>query len=243
MKIFASGLVSLLLTLGMVFAVPASAAEPVARVTHLSGLLTAKSITGTTRSLSVRSDIMEGDTLTTHKETYARLKFKDEAEVVLRPDSQLAVTKYAYEAGKPQADNMALNMLKGGLRAVSGLIGKRNKEAVTYTTPTATIGIRGTHFGALFCNSDCGGVPTVSGKPPDNGLHIDVVDGAIVVSNGAGTQSFASGQFGFVSGPSTPPVVVPPQQGVQVTMPPAISQNQGDGKGVADSKDNQCVAQ
>ncbi|MES2603551.1 MAG: FecR domain-containing protein [Pseudomonadota bacterium] len=243
MKIFAPALQSLLLASSLLFALPVGAAEPVARVTHLSGLVTAKGVSGATRTLSVRSDIMEGDTLTTHKETYARLKFMDDAEVVLRPESQLVVTKYAYDAEKPQGDNAALSMLKGGLRAVSGLIGKRNKEAVSYTTPTATIGIRGTHFGALFCNNDCGGVPTVSGKPPANGLHVDVADGAIFVRNSGGSQSFNSGQFGFVSSPTAPPILVPPQQGVQVTMPPAISQNQGDGKGVAVSKDNQCVAQ
>ncbi len=234
---------AVLVALGLALVAPAIAAEPVARITHLSGLVTAKSAAGATRSLSVRSEIMQGDTLTTHKETYVRLKFMDDAEVVLRPESQLVVSGYAYDAAKPQGDNAALSMLRGGLRAVSGLIGKRNKDAVSYTTPTATIGIRGTHFGALFCNNDCGGVPTVSGSPPPNGLHVDVTDGAISVRNGGGTQLINSGQFGFVRDSTTPPVVVPPQQGVQVTMPPSISQNEGTGKGVADSKDNQCVAQ
>ena len=34
-------------------------------------------------------------------------------------------------------------MLKGGLRAVTGLVGKRKRDAVSFGTTTATIGIRG----------------------------------------------------------------------------------------------------
>ena len=218
-------------------------AQPVARVTHLSGLLTVKGADGTVRSLSVRSEVMQGDTLTTHRDAYARLKFIDDAEVVMRPESRMEITRYVYDADRPQQDGAALNMLKGGLRAVSGLIGKRNREAVSYTTPTATIGIRGTHFGALYCQNDCGNVPTVSGQPPENGLHVDVAAGAVDVRNDAGTQIVGTGQFGYVRDPATPPQLVPPQQGVQVTMPASISQNQGTGKGVANTGDNQCVAQ
>ena len=242
MKTHCLALRFLMIAFGLTLAAHASA-QPVARITHLSGLLTVKSADGASRTLSVRSEVMQGDTLTTHKGAYARMKFLDDAEVVLRPESQLVVSRYAYDAANPQGDSAALNMLKGGLRAVSGLIGKRNREAVSYTTPTATIGIRGTHLGALFCQNDCGSVPTVGGKPPDNGLHVDVADGAITVRNGAGTQIVNAGQFGYVRDPSTPPVVVPPQQGVQVTMPGSISQNEGTGKGVANSSDNQCVAQ
>lgn len=244
MKIhFQSSMRYLLCALCMAIAVPAGAADAVARVTHLSGLMTVKGADGAVRSLSVRSDVMQGDVLTTYKDAYARLKFLDDAEVVMRPESQLVVSSYSYDAARPQSDSAALSMLKGGLRAVSGLIGKRNKEAVTYTTPTATIGIRGTHFGALFCQDNCGGVPTASGRPPENGLHLDVTDGVIVVRNNAGMQSFNAGQFGYVSSAAAPPVVVPPIRGVQVTMPSAISQNQGTGRGVANTSDNQCVAQ
>ncbi|MDB5797923.1 MAG: hypothetical protein JWP36_1825 [Paucimonas sp.] len=228
---------------GLAFTPLAAAADAIGRVTHLSGLLVAKGADGASRTLSVKSEIMQGDVLTTQRDTYARVKFIDEAEVVLRPDTQVAVSSYSYDAAKPQSDSAGLNMLKGGLRAVSGLIGKRNKEAVSFTTPTATIGIRGTHFGVLFCQNDCGGVPTVSGKPPENGLHVDVADGAITVRNNGGIQVVNSGQFGYVRDVTTPPTVVPPQQGVQVTMPPSISQNQGTGRGATNANDVQCVAQ
>lgn len=194
-------------------------------VTHLSGLLRVKSASGQNRVLAVRSEVMQGDTLITERDTYARIKFVDDGEAVLRPGTQLAVEAYAYDAVAPAKDNIVLSLLKGGLRAVTGLAGQRNHDVVKVNTPTATIGIRGTHFGALFCQNDCGGVPTSSGTTPANGLHVDVAQGAIVLTNPVGSQVFQAGQFGYVANLNTPPVTVPPQQGVQVTMPTAISQN------------------
>ena len=219
------------------------AAGSVGRVTHLSGTLIAKRADGSTKLFSTKSEVQEGDTLSTEQETYARIKFADGGEVVLRPGTQLKVAAYAFDQAKPQSDNIVLNMLKGGLRAVTGLVGKRNRDAVNLSTTTATIGIRGTHFGALMCQNDCGGVPTVTGKPPENGLHLDVADGAIVVKNAAGQQVISSGQFGYVRSATTAPVIVPPAQGIQVTMPTSISQNRSSGRGVGKDKEDNCAVQ
>jgi FecR protein len=221
----------------------AHAAGPVGQVTHLSGVLTAKRADGSVKLLSVKSEVQEGDTLSTEQDTYARVKFADGGEVVLRPGSQLKVAAYSFDQARPESDSIVLNLLKGGLRAVTGLLGKRNHDAVSVSTTTATIGIRGTHFGALFCQDDCGGVPTVSGKPPENGLHLDVADGIIVVKNAAGLQLINAGEYGFVKSATTPPVLVPPTQGIQVTMPTSISQNNTSGRGIGKVKENECAVQ
>lgn len=220
-------------------AVPAYAGTA-GQITHLSGTLSAKRIDGTSKLLSVKSEVMEGDTLSTEAETYARIKFVDGGEVVMRPGTQLKIETYAYNAAKPESDNIVMSMFKGGLRAVTGLLGKRSREKVSFQTETATIGIRGTHFGALLCQNDCGGVPTTGGKPPPNGLHVDVTNGAISMSNKAGTVQLNAGQFGFVASPNAPPMIVPPQQGIQVTMPSSIAQNKGGGKGIGKGDDAEC---
>jgi len=222
------------------FCIPAAHAATAGQITHLSGTLSAKKPDGTSKLLAVKSVVNEGETLSTEAETYARIKFNDGGEVVLRPGTQLKIESYAYNAAKPESDNIVMSMFKGGLRAVTGLIGKRNREKVTFATETATIGIRGTHFGALLCQNDCGGVPTTAGVPPPNGLHVDVTTGAITISNGAGSVLINAGQFGFVANANTPPVPVPPQQGVQVTMPSSISQDKGSGKGIGKGGDAEC---
>jgi hypothetical protein len=221
------------------FALPATA-EPAGTVTHLAGTLTAKRLDGTTKLLSTNSQIIEGDELSTQQETYARVKFIDGGEVVLRPNTQLKVSAYAYTEDKPQSDNIVLNLVRGGLRAVTGLLGKRNRDRFKLETTTATIGIRGTHFGALMCANDCAGIPTTSGLSPADGLHLDVAAGAIFVTNGGGSQQFNVGQFGYVANNATPPVIVPPQNGIPVTMPGSISQNNAAGKGLGKEKAAEC---
>ena len=134
--------------------VSGSAIAGVGTVTHLSGTMTSKGATGSPRLMAVKSEVNEGDLLVTENETYARVKFVDGAEVVLRPGTQLRVASYSFQESKPQNDSAFFSLLKGGLRAVTGLLGKRSQDKVGFTTNTATIGIRGTHFGALLCQAD-----------------------------------------------------------------------------------------
>ena len=157
----------------------------VGTVTHLSGILTSQGTAGASRVLSVKSEVNEGDLLTTEAETYARVKFVDGGEIVLRPGTQLRVAAYSFQEAKPQNDNAAFSLLKGGLRSVTGLLGKRSQDKVGFTTSTATIGIRGTHFGMLLC-PDCSNVATTSGTTPPDGLHVDVTAGTVVVKNAKG---------------------------------------------------------
>ncbi len=219
---------------------PVALAAAAGQITHLSGTLSAKRADGSSKLLAVKSEIAEGDTLSTEADTYARVKFADGGEVVMRPGTRLKIENYAYDAAKPESDNIVLSMFKGGLRAVTGLIGKRNRQKVSFQTETATIGIRGTNFGALLCQNDCGGIPTTGGTPPPNGLHVDVTNGAITMSNAAGTIQLNAGQFGFAAGANSAPVPVPPQQGIQVTMPSSIAQNKGSGKGIGKGDDAEC---
>ena len=217
-------------------------AESVGTITHLGGLLRATRADGTSRILSVKSEVNEGDTLQTEKDTFARIKFVDGGEVVLRPESVFKVDAYSYRpvASPEQKDNALFNLVKGGMRSVTGLLGKRSPDAFKVNTVTATIGIRGTHFGALLCNNDCANIPTVSGKAPDNGLYTDTASGKTVISNAAGTVEVPAGSFSYTASPTTPPKLVPPSQGIQVTMPAAISNNKSNGHGVGGAGSNSC---
>ena len=220
----------------------AALAAPAGSITHLSGTVSAKRAEGS-KLLSIGSEIQEGDELATQRDTYARIKFSDGSEVVMRPETALKVSNYAYSEDKPQSDNMVLNLIRGGLRAVTGLLGKRNRDRFKLDTGTATIGIRGTHFGALLCADNCASVPTVSGQAPDNGLHVDVSSGAIVVTTNAGQQIVNTGEFGFVKNNLTLPIIRPPQDGVRVTMPQSVSQNNAGGSGIGQNNQTQCAVQ
>jgi hypothetical protein len=122
------------------------AAQVAGTVVQLSGPLLAKKADGAVRILSMKSEVESGDTLVTEKNTYAMVKFIDNSEITLKPSTTFKVENFSYDAGKPDGDNASFNLVKGGLRSVTGLLGKRNKEKFAMKTPSATIGIRGTTF-------------------------------------------------------------------------------------------------
>ena len=95
--------------------------------------------------LSKGQAIESGDSIVTGSAGQAQIRFTDGGLVSLSPNSQFNIDKYADEndAGK---DSFAVSFLRGGMRAITGLIGKRNRENYKVTTSTATIGIRGSGF-------------------------------------------------------------------------------------------------
>ena len=204
------------------------AGQVVGVVEHLNGPLMDRKADGTVKVLAPKSEVESGDTLVTEKNTYAQIRFIDHGEITLRPGTTFKIDNFAYEADKPEGDSAAFSLIKGGLRSITGLLGKRNKEKFSLKTPTATIGIRGTTFIAQWVEA-----PIVNpGLPPaapalQPGLHVAVLEGLIVVTNAGGAQHFPAGQFGFVPSIQQPPIVVPPNPGLQFTPPPVFSNGTG----------------
>ena len=130
--------------------VTAHAGPAVGTVTDLSGPLLAHKPDGTVKILSHKSAAENGDLLISEKDTFARVKFVDNSEVTLRPGSQLRIDNFVYAEDKPQNDSSVFSLLRGGLRAVTGALGKRSREKVGVNTPAATIGIRGTTYIAEY---------------------------------------------------------------------------------------------
>lgn len=133
---------------------PAYAAQVAGTVINLSGPLLAQRADGSIKVLSQKSEVEEGDTLISEKGTYARIKFIDNSEVTLRPNTQFKIAKFNFDEAKPQEDSALFSLLKGGLRSITGLLGKRSKERYGLNTPTATIGIRGTTFIVQYVSPD-----------------------------------------------------------------------------------------
>lgn len=198
---------------------PAWAGDVVGTVMQLSGPLLAKKSDGKVKILALRSEVESGDTLSTERNTYALVKFIDNSEITLKPGTTFVVEQFAYDAATPAGDRATFNLLKGGLRSLSGLLGKRNREKFLLKTPVATIGIRGTYFIASYTAPPMPGMPD---SPAPSGLALQVTDGMIVVANAAGQQTIGAGQFGFVATPTVAPLLVPANRGVEFAPPAAF---------------------
>lgn len=226
-----------LLALGLLLWASLALAAPAAIITHLSGPLMVRTASGVTKVLSIGSKVDEGDTVVTERRTYARLKFSDGGEVTLRPNTQFKVDKYAYNHAKPKDDEGFFSLIKGGLRVVSGQIGKRgNQDSYRMKTPTATIGIRGTIFIADYIEPAAekaqdniepvlvalAEAPVMSDAPPLllaalpsgllSGLTVQTVSGTVVLSGAFGSQLIPQGTAFNLASPTEPPMQIPLQQ-------------------------------
>ena len=202
----------------LLFAGGAQAADKAGDITLLTGRATAATEQGDIRQLRKNGEVYPGEILSTGPNTYLNVKFTDGGRTLIRPNSRFQIAEYRYsqpQAGRDsrgsrgadrnieQEDggNAVFRLLKGGFRAVTGLIGRENKENYKVRTPVATIGIRGTDFEARLCAGDCFDIDPM----PQDGLYAGVFDGGINLQNGAGTFERNAGQFGFVGGFSQQP--------------------------------------
>ncbi|WP_084651388.1 FecR family protein [Ottowia thiooxydans] len=85
------------------------------------------------------------DKLLVGPKSAAALTLQDGTVIAVGPDSALALEKFSYDA-TTQEGSIAVRLLRGSLRMVTGLIAKLKPENVSVLTPTAVIGVRGTDF-------------------------------------------------------------------------------------------------
>lgn len=168
----------------------AAQAAPVGQVTNLSGPLFALDSGGARRILSIGSNVEPGEILITEEKTYAQVRFIDKGVVTLKPGTQFKIESYAFEEKAPERDGAVFGLLKGALRTVTGLIGKRgNQDAYKMNTATATIGIRGTQFLAQFVPDE---TPAISRVPFALPL-LASLDGRWIEENGGSLPDVSAG--------------------------------------------------
>lgn len=205
-------------------------------VTQLSGTLSVRKADGSVRILSQKSQIESGDTVNTERDSYAQVKFSDGAQITLKPNTAVKLDNFKFAEDKPQDDSFLYSLVKGGLRAVTGLVGKRSRDAYRLGTATATIGIRGTTFSADDCQTtregDCARL--------DAAVYVGVADGEVVVSNGSGELGLTAGQFGLVAS-NQRPLFLSTDPGLQFTPPATFIQSVMAGASVNAGRNLECV--
>jgi hypothetical protein len=182
-------------------------AEPVGRVLVAVGDTTALR-NGTVVKLTRGAEVHSGDTLRVGDASNMQVRFSDEAVTALRSNSAFRIDDYQFEE-KTNLGKSFFSLLKGGMRTITGLIGRFNRENYAVKAQAATIGIRGTHFVLAQCSNDCF---NRDGSPAENGLFGGVTDGRISVNNDAGEREFGKNEFFHVAGADVlpRPLLAPP---------------------------------
>lgn len=192
----------------------AALAAGAGQVQHLSGTLSVQHPDGTVRILSQRSEVNRGEIVTTQKDSYAQINFTDGSSMTMRPNTQMKIENYQFVEARPQEDNAFFRLLKGGLRTVTGLVGKRgNQDAYRIGTSTATIGIRGSSGETVDCTQ--GGDAAVCEKV-EPGVYHTTYSGSYIMQNESGSQIINEGQFGFVRDATSAPSILPKDPGLNL---------------------------
>lgn len=105
--------------------------------------------------LSYGTAIQDRDLLRTGAASNLQVRFIDESIVSLKESSELRIDDFRFSGKEDGNERGFLSLLKGGLRTVTGLVGRANHANYRLSTTTATIGIRGTDYAATLCQGDC----------------------------------------------------------------------------------------
>jgi hypothetical protein len=199
-------LLRFMLPFTMLFALTtrAALAEPVAKITALVGSVAIQSSGGAQRLAAMGGGIDSGDTVQTGAGAEIVMIFTDRQRVYLKPGSVFRVDDFHYDASAPKDGRSFLSLLKGGLRALDGAVGKDAPANYRVKTPTSTIGIRGTEYSVTDCENVARG-----GNGECQGDQIVVYDGQIVITNAVETHVVRAGEGAIVVSALLPFRVLP----------------------------------
>ena len=132
------------------------------------------------KALAANAEVFQGDQINTSAEAELLLRMTDGTVIAMRPNSNLIVSEYHFDKNDSNNDNVFIRLLKGGLRTVTGAIGKKNPQKVHFTTPTATVGIRGTDFELAVVDENK--------KEAEAGTYNKVYQGTTYIENSQGKR-------------------------------------------------------
>jgi hypothetical protein len=177
--------VMLLLMTSVVFA------EPVGKVVFSTAGVHVQSASGAVKLAVKGVELESGDTIETGTGSI-QMRMGDGAFFSLQPNTKFRFDEYHRNPNNPTAARSFLSLIKGGLRSVTGLIGKDNRKNYRLNTPAATIGIRGTDFSVMS---------------KDKGDTFSVSSGGISVCNSGGCVDVDAGQSAFTPNQTVRPVI------------------------------------
>ena len=122
---------------------PATPTEGDGRAVFVRALATAET-SGLQRALAQKDWVYAADTLRTSPAAIARFVMRDHTLLAMKQDTTVVLSEYQFKLEDSTASKMVTKVTSGSLRALTGLIDKRDPDKVVLQTPLATAGVRGT---------------------------------------------------------------------------------------------------
>lgn len=169
--------------------------KQVATATRVTGLAIAIDRNGKESSLKENSPVYEGDRVKTGTGSSLVLNMIDGAEMHLKQDSALRISEYEMKSAFEKGSRSIIDLIKGGLRKITGAIAANPLSVYRFHAGVVTIGVRGTDYVVKLCkDNDC--EQSASCSDTDARLHVAVLDGVITLEDEEGVQGeMALGQY------------------------------------------------
>ena len=177
----------------------------VARISKLKGSAMVKR-NHKEKKLGMNSVLYEHDLVITSADSYAVLAFKDKGIMTLQEKTKFEIKEFKYTKNE-KTDRAVYNFITGGLRVLSGKIGKVNKQNFSIKTPVATIGIRGTGFDLVYKGNKSANCSVLDDKKctKASGLKAYVWNSEIVQTNASGSFKLKENQSNNIASESIQP--------------------------------------
>ncbi len=202
--------------------VQAAHAEMAGQVQFVNGQVQITSTTGQTRTLQKGDAVYESNTVTTAKGGSAQIKMRDGGLIAVRPDSKLRIDSFVFSGAEDGNERSFFSLLRGGFRAITGLIGQKNKTSYRIVAAATTIGIRGTDHETFLVVPDSALAASV---PP--GIYNKVNVGETTLTTSKGTINILPNQMGFAAAADQMPQLQPINLNLFTAVPPALQSKAG----------------
>lgn len=188
------------------FTAPIALAQSAGTILFKSGNAVVTRADQSTHPIQQHDAVLNGDTIDT-KNGRVQIGFVDGGKVSLQPETIYKINQYSFSGEEDGSEYALTELVKGGLRTISGLIGHKNRERYQLTTPVATIGIRGTEFTVIYVA---------------NKLIMTTNQGSVDVCNAGGCRNAIAGQSITTSSKSEQPQLTNQSANISAA-PPSLS--------------------
>lgn len=160
---------------------------------------------GRERVLEKGGEVRSGDRILTGDNGLVQVRMQDGGYLSIRASTEMAIDGFVHDEKDQNNSRFLVNLIKGGFRSITGLIGRSNPNAYKVTAGTATIGIRGTDHEPMMVVPGPPNIPVINAP----GVYDKVNSGETFIQNERGILSLKPGQIGFAPvRPDLPPQVV-----------------------------------
>lgn len=168
------------------------------------------------------SAVRDRDVLRTGPASTLQVRFIDESMLAMRENSEVRIDEFRFSGKEDGSERGFFSLLKGGLRKVTGLVGRANHKNYHMNSNVGTIGIRGTDYATTLCQQDC---RNPDGTLARDGQYTRVIGAShgtnrVTYSNRMPEREFGIGDSFFAADFSTEPqrlLEPPPFVGVPVS--------------------------